>query len=137
MKKSVIFVCKNNSGRSQIAEGYLKHKYGKYYDVYSAGFDPKPINPLTIDTMAEIGIDISDYNSKNLTNYIDQEFDYVISLCDENCLQVIKGKKYIHYSFKDPKTYTKPNMEKKDVFRYIRDEIKDWIEYSLIKNLRK
>ncbi|HML06163.1 MAG TPA: arsenate reductase ArsC [Methanobacterium sp.] len=135
-KNSVLFICRNNSGRSQMAEGLLKHIYGDKCDVYSAGSDPKRINPLTIETMAEIGIDISNQTSTHLKEYHGQRFDYVVTLCDDGeCPVFIGGKKYIYHEFKDPKTYHKDNMEKIDIFRLIREEIKDWIENSFIINV--
>lgn len=134
--KSVLFICKNNSGRSQMAEGLLKHIQGDKYDVYSAGSDPKGVSPLSVKVMAEIGIDISNQSSTNLKEYHGQGFDYVVTLCDEgNCPIFLSGKKYISHEFKDPATYSENNMEKIDVFRLIRDEIKDWIENSFINDI--
>lgn len=130
-RKKILFICKNNSGRSQIAEGLLKHIHGDKYDVYSAGIDPKRINPLTIEVMAEIGINISNYSSQHLKEFQGQEFGYVVTLCgndDESCPVFLGGEKYIHQGFKDPATYIDANMEKIDGFRIIRDEIKEWIE---------
>ncbi len=136
-KKSVLFICKNNSGRSQMAEGILKSVYGDKYNVYSAGSDPKGVNPLTIKIMAEIGIDISNQSSTDVKEYQNREFDYVVTLCEEGiCPVFLNGKKYINYEFKDPATYYE-DMEKIDVFRIIRDEIKDWIKNSLINDINK
>lgn len=134
--KSVLFICRNNSGRSQMAEGLFKQMHGDRYDVYSGGIDPKGVNPLSIKVMAEIGIDISNQSSNPLKEYHGHEFDYVVTLCDDgNCPVFLSGKKYIHHGFKDPATYSEDNLGKIDVFRIIRDEIKDWIENSLIKNI--
>lgn len=135
-KKSVLFICKNNAGRSQMAEGLFKRMYGDKYNIYSGGIDPKGVSPLSIKVMAEIGIDISNQSSTNLKEYEGQEFDYVITLCEDgSCPVFLNGKKYIHHEFKDPKTYSKDNLEKIDIFRLIRDEIKDWIKNSLIKDI--
>jgi arsenate reductase len=139
-KENVLFICKNNSGRSQMAEGLLKHIHGDKYNVYSAGSDPKEVNPLTIEVMAEIGINISNHSSNHLKEFQGKEFDYVITLCgngNETCPLFLGGKKYIYQGFKDPANYCEDNLEKIDVFRIIRDEIKDWIENSFIKNIRK
>jgi arsenate reductase len=139
-KKKVLFICKNNSGRSQMAEGLLKHIHGDNYDAHSAGSDPKGVNPLTTKVMAEIGIDISDHSSNHLEEYWGHEFDYVITLCgnhDESCPVFLSGKKTIYRGFKDPATYYENNMEKIDVFRLIRNEIKDWIENSFINDIEK
>ena len=135
-RKKVLFICKNNSGRSQMAEGLLRRIYGDQYEVSSAGSDPKGVNPLTIEIMEEIGIDISDHASQHLNEFQGQEFDYVVTLCgdgseDENgesCPIFLGGKKYIHHGFKDPATYKDSNLEKNEIFRLIRDEIKEWIE---------
>lgn len=134
-KKSVLFICKNNAGRSQMAEGLLRHVYGDKFDVYSAGFDPKEISPLTIEIMAEIGVDVSNQDSKSIKGYEGQEFGYVVILCDENCPEFINAKKCIHHEFKDPKTYSKNVIDKKSVFRNIREEIKDWIENYFVDNV--
>lgn len=135
-KKSVLFICKNNSGRSQMAEGLLKHIYGDKYDVYSAGIYPKGVNSLTIEVMAEIGIDISDQYSTHIEDYLEQEFDYAVTLCDDGeCPIFPSANKYFHHEFKDPATYYEDNLEKIDIFRLIRDEIKDWIENSFIKEV--
>lgn len=134
--KSVLFICKNNAGRSQMAEGLLKNNYGDKYDVYSCGSDPKEVSPLTIEVMAEIGIDISDQFVTHLEEYQGRKFDYVVTLCeDKNCPVFWEAKKYIHHEFKDPKTYSKGNMKKIEIFRIIRDEIKDWIENSFINSI--
>ncbi|MGZ7158965.1 MAG: arsenate reductase ArsC [Methanobacterium sp.] len=135
-KKSILFICKNNSGRSQMAEGLLKRAYGDKFNVYSGGIDPKEVNPMTIEVMAEIGIDISHYSSTNVVEYQGREFDYVITICDdENCPVFLDGKKFIFHEFNDPKTYSNGDIEKMDIFRNIRDEIKDWIENSLINEI--
>lgn len=135
-RKSLLFICKNNSGRSQMAEGLLRHIYGDKYDIYSAGSDPKGVNPLTIEIMAEIGIDISNQSSTHLEDYLEHEFDYVVTLCDDGECPIFPGSnKYLHHEFKDPATYFDDNMGKTDVFRLIRNEIKDWIENSFIKEI--
>jgi arsenate reductase len=128
-KKKVLFICKNNSGRSQMAEGLLRHFYGHYYEVYSAGSHPKPVNILTKQVLAEIGIDISRSESKGLEKFKGMEFDYVVTLCEDGqiCPLFIGGEKYIHHRFTDPASY-KDLSSKKELFRALRDEIRDWIQ---------
>jgi arsenate reductase len=127
-KEKVLFICKNNSGRSQMAEGLLQHLYGEYYTAYSAGTDPKDVNPLTIRLMDEIGIDISGSESKSLDKFQGMEFDYVMTLCEkESCPVFPDAKKYIHHDFKDPAGFQNRN-DKVELFREIRDEISAWIE---------
>jgi len=129
MKEKVLFICKNNSGRSQMAEGLLKHYYEEYYEVYSAGSIPLTINPLTIEVMGEIGIDISDHESKSIEKFQKMDFDYIITLCSPEeiyCPVFPNCKNLIHHQFTDPRIKgTTP--EKLVMLRRVRDEIKEWI----------
>ncbi len=129
--KRVLFICKNNSGRSQMAEAILRHIYGENFEVYSAGSDPRPINHLTIKVLKEIGIDASSQESKCLQKFQGQEFDLVVSLCgdeDDACPVFLTGKKYIHQGFKDPAGIKRDKQHRLKLFREIRDEIYRWIE---------
>ncbi|MGZ7068309.1 MAG: arsenate reductase ArsC, partial [Methanobacterium sp.] len=81
VKERILFICTNNSARSQMAEGYLKRKYGEYYDVYSAGTEPTTVNPYAIKVMKEIDIDISNNRSKSLEEFEGVEFYHVITVC--------------------------------------------------------
>ncbi|MBI5679334.1 MAG: arsenate reductase ArsC [Methanobacterium sp.] len=138
-KKKIIFICKNNSGRSQMAESIFKQAYGEYYEVYSAGSDPKEINPLTIKVLEEIGIDTSLNRSKSLKEFQEYEFDYVVSLCGDeegSCPTFLKGKKHIYHGFNDPKSFGGDKKAKLKLFRAIRDEINDWIRNSLVDEIK-
>ncbi|MHA1231835.1 MAG: arsenate reductase ArsC [Candidatus Helarchaeota archaeon] len=129
-KKKVLFICTHNSARSQMAEGLLKHFHGDRYDVYSAGTDPTKVNPYAIKVMEEIGIDISKNYSKNIDKFLNDDFEFIITVCDranEFCPFFPGGKKRLHKSFEDPSEFEGSNQEKLDVFRQIRDEIKEWI----------
>lgn len=133
-KERVLFICTNNSARSQMAEGYLKHEYGEYYEVYSAGTEPTTVNPCAIKVMEEIGIDISNHHSKGLEEFEGMEFDQVITVCggaSQACPFFPGGKKYTHKGFKDPAAVE--GNEKIKAFRKIRDEIITWIN----KNYKK
>lgn len=137
-REKVLFICKNNSGRSQIAEALLKNIYGDYYEVFSAGSEPLEINPLTIKVLSEIGIDISQNKSKSLEIFQDQEFEYVVSLCGDNdhsCPVFLGGKTIIHQSFPDPREFQGSYEIKFESFRALRDEIQDWIikEFKAMK----
>ncbi len=88
MKRRVLFLCTGNSARSQMAEGLLRHLAGDRYDVYSAGTHPVGLNPGAVTVMQELQINISAQRSKSIAEYIDQTFDYVITVCDrakESC----------------------------------------------------
>ena len=80
--KRVLFICTHNSARSQMAEGFLNALYGDRYKGYSAGIEPTKVNPYVIKAMAEMGIDFSKQRSKGLEEFRDQNFDYVVTVCD-------------------------------------------------------
>ena len=104
-KLNVLILCTGNSARSQMAEGLLRHIAGESLDVFSAGSKPSVVNPFAIQAMAQRGIDISQHRSKHLNEFLQQPFDYVITVCDnaaETC-PVFPGKgQRIHWSFPDP-----------------------------------
>jgi len=88
--------------------------------------------------MAEIGIDISNNRSKSIDEFIGQDFDYVITVCDdisETCPNFPGGKRYIHKSFPDPSLFTGTEEEKFDYFRKLRDEIKIWLSEEFEKEV--
>ncbi len=129
-KKKVLFICTHNSARSQMAEGFLRALYGQYYDVFSAGTEPTAIHPFSIQVMKEVGIDISSQKSKNVSEFIDQEMDEVVTVCDqarETCPFFPYGKRFFHQSFPDP-SYEGREEDRLAFFRQVRDLIRTWIE---------
>ena len=131
MKKKVLFICTHNSVRSQMAEGILRALYGDRYEVYSAGTHPTGVNPYAVRVTAEIGVDISTHRSKSVEEFRGMRFDYVVTVCDnakENCPFFPGAKVYLHRSFKDPSEAKGVEEEIMEVFRKVRDEIKNWIE---------
>ena len=130
-KKRVLFICTHNAARSQMAEGLLRALYGNRYEVFSAGTEPGRVSPYAIKVMAEIGIDIGAHRAKSLQEFLNQKFDYVVTVCDhakESCPYFPGGKKILHQSFEDPSTLTGSEEEIIAGFRRIRDEIRRWIE---------
>jgi len=127
-KKRVLILCTGNSARSQMAEGLLRHIAGEKFEVESAGTVASFVRPPAIAAMAEIGIDISGHRSKCLDEFLDQPFDYVITVCDnaaENC-PIFPGKATrVHWSFDDPAEAIGTDEEQLAVFRRVRDEIKE------------
>ncbi len=124
-------MCIHNAARSQMAEGLFRHLYGDEFDVYSGGSDPQTVNPLSIKCMEEIGIDISNHRSKSLKEFEGHEFDYVVTVCGNPynaCPFFAGGKKYFKRPFEDPSAFDGEEEEKLELFRKIRDEIKDWLE---------
>lgn len=131
MKKRVLFLCTHNSARSQMAEGLFRDLYGDKYEVFSAGTKPGEVNPNSIEVMKEIGIDITNHYSKNIKDFIDEDFDYVITVCGgakEACPFFPGGKKQLHKDFEDPSSFSGNKEEVLAKFREIRDELKEWIE---------
>ena len=128
MKKRVLFLCTANSSRSQMAEGLVNHFMGDGIDAYSAGTEATSVNPNAIETMKEIGVDISRQQSKNLSVFDGHNFDYVITLCgnaNETCPLYIGGTKKTHIGFDDPAKTQGAKEEILREFRRVRDEIKE------------
>ena len=130
MRKRVLFLCTHNSARSQMAEGLLRSMFGDKYEVFSAGTEPSEVNPNSIEVMKEMGIDISNHYSKNVKDFIGEDFDYVITVCggtEESCPFFPGGKEQIHKDFEDPASFLGSEEEVLSKFREIRDKLKDWI----------
>ncbi|MGI8650772.1 MAG: arsenate reductase ArsC, partial [Rubrobacter sp.] len=81
-KQKVLFLCTHNSARSQMAEGLLREIAGERFEVHSAGTEETLVRPLAVEAMREVGVDISGQRSKTLERYIEEPFDYVITVCD-------------------------------------------------------
>jgi arsenate reductase (thioredoxin) len=110
-----------------MAEGIVNHELGDKIEAYSAGTTPTSVNPLAIQSMAEIGIDISGHRSKSMDEFTDQHFDYVITLCDsanEQCPVFFGGVKKIHMGFDDPAAAVGSEEVIMEAFRIVRDKIK-------------
>jgi arsenate reductase len=125
-KPRVLFLCTGNSARSQMAEGYLRHIAGDRFDVASAGINPTTVNPLAIEVMGEVGVDISHQQSKSAGSLLRESFRYVITVCDhanERCPIFPGAVKRIHWPLDDPANATGTDAERLAVFRRIRDEI--------------
>jgi arsenate reductase len=124
--KRVLILCTGNSARSQMAEGLLRDIAGDRFEVESAGTIKSFVRPQAIAAMAEIGIDISGHHSKCLDEFLDTEFDYVITVCDnanETCPVFPGAAKRIHWSFDDPAEADGDEDHVAAVFRRVRDEI--------------
>ncbi|MBL7052372.1 MAG: arsenate reductase ArsC, partial [Candidatus Marinimicrobia bacterium] len=99
-KPTILFICTGNSVRSQVAEGLMRNKYGELFEVFSAGVSPSSVHPKSVETLREIGINISHHESKSVHDLPISEFDVIITLCDwarSLCLN-LKGKRQtIHW----------------------------------------
>jgi arsenate reductase len=133
-KRRVLFLCTGNSARSQMAEGLLRQLAGERFEVASAGTNPAGLNPLAVEAMRESGIDISQQRSKSLDLFLDQPFDYVITVCDrakESCPIFPGAAATAHWSFDDPAVVAGAEAERLAVFRRVREEIRHRIRLFL------
>jgi len=127
-KTRVLFLCTGNSARSQMAEAFLRAYGGDAFEAYSAGLEPKEINPFTIQVMNEIGFDLSGQYSKGVGQFLGKVlFQYLITVCDQadkNCPVVWPGvSRRMHWSFEDPAAVEGPDEVKLAKFREVRDQI--------------
>jgi arsenate reductase len=128
MMQRVLFLCTGNSARSQMAEGILRSRSDGTIEVFSAGTNPKGLNPLAVRTMAEIGIDISGHWSKDVREFETQHFDVVITVCHnarESC-PVFPASQTIHWNIPDPVDL--------DAFRKVRDDLVRRVDVFLDKS---
>ncbi len=133
-KIKILFLCTGNSCRSQMAEGWAKHLKSDRIEAWSAGIETHGLNPNAVKVMAEAGVDISYHRSKNVTELMDIDFDYVVTVCghaNETC-PVFPGKaKVVHKGFDDPPLLAKDAKTEEEVlshYRRVRDEIKAFVE---------
>jgi arsenate reductase len=132
-KKKILFLCAGNSCRSQMAEAWTRHLRGNEFEAYSAGIEPRGVDPGVVQVMDEVGIDISFQKSKDIDSLGDLEFDYVITLCDnayESCPYFPARTELIHRGFDDPPKLAQgagSDGEALDHYRRVRDEIKEFI----------
>ena len=130
--KRVLILCTGNSARSQMAEGLLRHTAGDMFEVQSAGVSPSSVRPEATEAMEEIGIDISKHRSKSVDEFVGQDFDYIITVCDnaKEACPVFPGKaRRIHKNFEDPPTASVGDHNSRmAIFRRVRDEIRHWLQ---------
>ncbi len=137
-KIRVLFVCIHNSARSQMGEAFLKQAGGERFEVQSAGIEPGRLNPLVVQAMKEVGIDVSGNVTKEVSQFIEKgaPFDYVITVCDETSAErcpLFPGKaQRLHWGFPDPSVLQGTDEEKLQSIRAIRDDIKKKVESWII-----
>jgi arsenate reductase len=131
-RQRVLVLCTGNSCRSQMAEGWLRARFGDRIEAFSAGSNPSGhVHPLAIRVMAEAGIDIGGGRSKHVGEFLGQPFDTVITACDpaKEACPVFPGRaERLHQTFDDPAEATGSEAERLAVFRRVRDEIRDWLD---------
>ena len=134
----VLVLCTGNSCRSQIAEAYLRHFAGEKAAIYSAGVETHGVNPRAISTMKEDGIDISQHTSNIIDEYVNIDFDFVITVCDnakERCPHFPTKAKKFHQNFPDPAKATGTEEAILEQFREVRQMIKRYSQQFASDNL--
>jgi arsenate reductase len=130
-KRRALFLCTGNSARSQMAEGLVNHLLNGRWEAFSAGTRPAGyIHPLAVEAMAELGIDISAQRSKSVDEFRDAEFDLVVTVCDhaaKNCPAWLGGGQVKHMGFPDPAAASGSEAERLEVFRRVRDAIREQV----------
>jgi arsenate reductase len=132
-KPGVLFVCTGNSCRSQMAEGFLRALGGDRFEAFSAGTDPHPIHPLTVQVMAEAGIDIRGQRPTSLSEHLGKrQFACVVAVCDRadrSCPSVLPGVgERLFWPFDDPAAFEGTDDERLARFRQVRDQIRARIQ---------
>ncbi len=140
-KVRILYLCTGNSCRSQMAEAWTNFLKGDRFEAYSAGVEPKGVDPLAVEVMKEVGIDISEQKSKSVDDVWDLDVDYVITLCDnaqKSCPVFPARTAVLHIGFDDPPKLAKTartREEALDYYRKVRDDIKRYVE-SLPNSLK-
>ena len=137
-KIRVLFVCVHNSARSQMAEAFLKKHGGDRFQVESAGIEPGSLNPIVVEVMKEVGLDISRNQTKGVFDLFKQGrlYDYVITVCDaaqsEKCPIFPAITRRLHWGFADPSRFVGSSDERHAKTRVVRDQIeqqvRDWAQ---------
>ena len=137
MKERVLFVCVHNSARSQMAEAFLKKHAGDRFEVESAGLEKGQLNPLAVEAMKEVGIDMSGNETDSVFEFLKagKYYSYVITVCDESTAErcpLFPGiTNRLHWSFEDPSTFEGSREEKLARTRDVRDQIENTIQIWL------
>ncbi len=134
MKKRVLFICVHNSARSQMAEAWLNLLCSDNFEAHSAGLEPGALNPLAVEAMRDVGVDISGKKTQSVFDVFKsgQLFAYVITVCDETSAErcpIFPGvTQRLHWSFPDPSALTGNHQERLEGTRKIRDQIRARVE---------
>ena len=138
----VLFLCTGNSCRSQMAEGWTRHLKGELIETYSAGIQPKGLNPDAVRVMKEAGVDISSQFSKHICEFDEYRLDWIITVCgyaEKSCPMIQRKARIFHKGFEDPPTLAfkaKSELDRLAPYRKVRDEIRAFVE-TLPESLNK
>ncbi|HEX2729108.1 MAG TPA: arsenate reductase ArsC [Rubrobacteraceae bacterium] len=134
-KTRVLFLCTHNSARSQMAEGLLRALGGGRFEAYSAGTEATRVRPEAIEAMRELDVDISGQQSETLDRYLDEPFDFVVTVCDaanETCPFFAGAKERLHWSLPDPSSVKGDGEKRLEAFRFVRDRLRGLIGSQLM-----
>ncbi len=135
-RKRILILCTKNSARSQMAEGLLKHICQDRFEIFSAGTKPTVVCLEAIQVLHEINIDISKNRSKSIDEFVREEIDYVLTVCDnaeENCPYFPAKTKMIHHSFADPANVEGDEETRLKAFRQIRNQIQEYFNETFVE----
>ena len=133
-KLKILFLCTGNSCRSQMAQAWTNHLKSDKIEALSAGIETHGLNPNAVKVMAQAGVDMSKHKSRNVIEFKDIKFDYVITVCDhahEHCPIFTGNARVIHVGFEDPPKLAasiKDDEEKLNCYRRVRDQIREFVE---------
>lgn len=136
-KPRILFLCTGNSCRSQIAEVLARSVSKGQVEAFSAAVRPQPVHPLAVRAMAEVGMDISGHASKSVEQFLNDRFDFVITVCDrakEACPSWPHVREQLHWSIDDPAAAVGSDDERMKVFRSVRDAIRRRMSLFLLAN---
>ena len=139
---NILFLCSDNSCRSQMAEGWTKYLKGDLINCRSAGIETHGLNPMAVKAMAEAGVDISQHKSQLVDDYLEESWDFVITVCSnahEACPMFPGNAKVVHVGFDDPPALAKEESTEEGAmahYRRVRDEIRAFVE-TLPESLQK
>ena len=136
MTKRVLILCTGNSARSQMAEGLLRSFGGDRFEVFSAGTKPGTVRPEAIAVMSELGVDLSSHRSKHVREFDGQQFDYVITVCDnanESCPVFPAETERIHWSVPDPAAVEGSETERLAAYRRVRDGLAETLRNFVLQ----
>ncbi len=136
----VLFLCTENACRSQMAEGLVNHDLAGQVTAFSAGVRPSQVNPRAIQVMKELGIDISHHRAKSVDDLMGEQFDLVITVCDNaaaQCPMFPGNAEIMHVGFPDPAQATGTAEEVLAVFRQVRDSLRERLGHLLQEKLEE
>lgn len=130
-RRTVLFISSGNAVRSPMAEGFLNALPSNRYRAASAGTDPVAIDPMTVEVMKEVGIDLSSHQSLRAGSIADTPVDFVVTLCERAikvCPLFAHGSISFHKAFPEPQTLPEEREARLEALREMRDEIRTWVE---------